>query len=156
MKPGHATQSYSPRLCRGTKRVKQWHYYSVPLHNATQTHQLFQSQLGLQHGTAWHCIDMSLPHSFSCDCNVPAGFLELHIWGASSKHNLRRAPSVSQAEGTSTSRGLGHIYSIYCHPHCKKHPNPNAKAMEKTLGMEPRGGHKIRQNLDTASNHCSW
>lgn len=154
MKPGCATQSYSPSICRVTKGVKQWHYYSVPLHNAAQTHQLFQSQLELWHGTAWHCIDMSLHHSFSCDCNVPAGFLELHIWGASSKHILRRAPLVSQTEGTSTSRGLGHIYSVY-HPHCEKLPNPNAKAMKKTLGMEERGGHKIRQSLDTAPNHCS-
>lgn len=50
-----------------------------------------QFQLWLQH-PSWGCF---------------SGFLELHIWGTSSKHNLRRDPLFSRTEATCTSGEFG-------------------------------------------------
>lgn len=166
MKPGHATpEPYSPRLCRGTRGAKQRHYCSVPLHNAAQTHQLFQSQLGLRRGTAWHRIDMSLHYSFSCDCSVPAGDVSLGFWiytfeGLTQNTNREELHWFHELRPPAPLENLAHILFGLLSPSLQKKPNPNQtqsqKPMMKDTWIEARDGPKNRQSLDTAPKQFTW
>ena len=161
MKPGHTTpESSSPRFCRGTRGVKQWHYCSVRLHNAAQTHQLFQSQLGLRHGTAWHRVDMSVHHIFSCDCNIPAGTFHwisgiTHFGDQFKTQPEKRSFDLMDWDHLQLWRIWSVFYLAYYHLHYKKKPWTPPKPLGKDIQMEAKDGQKSSQSLDTTPKQWS-
>lgn len=117
-----------PSSCRPSC-AQEWH--SMALHRHVPASQF---QLWL-HCPSWGCFP---------------GFLELQIWETSSKHNLRRAPLVSQTEVACTSGEFGpHFIWPTVTLIAKNHQTPNPKTHEERhFGWN--------QGMDIKTDNGAW
>lgn len=138
-----------------------WHYCSVPC-TMLLTH---PSSCRPSCAQEWHSMALHRhvpasqfqlwPHCPSWGCF--SGFLELQIWETSSKHNLRRAPLVSQTEVACTSGEFGpHFIWPTVILIAKNHQTPNPKTHEerhldgiKAWTLKQTMGHEEPRRYDS-------